>query len=256
MEENFSFGYWLRRQRLARDLRQGELAAQLGIARVTLRKIEADERRPSLQLIERVAAVFALGEHERATLLQVARADLAPAALPLPERAADLDALPSGTLTFLFTDIEGSTRHWEQQPDAMRLALTQHNQLLQQAIADGGGTLVKHTGDGMLAVFTRCEHAVAAAVAAQRLLVANEWPTGQPLLVRMAMHTGTVELQGQDYVGPALNRAARLLAAGHGGQILLSLAAAELSRDHLPASVTLRELGSYRLRDLARPEQV
>jgi transcriptional regulator with XRE-family HTH domain len=123
MDENFSFGYWLKRQRLARDLRQPVLAAQLGVATVTLRKIEADERRPSLQLIARIAEVFALDEAERATLQRVARADLGPAALALPERAALTQPatpassrsapspaadLPSGAVTFLFTDIEAA----------------------------------------------------------------------------------------------------------------------------------------------------
>jgi predicted ATPase/class 3 adenylate cyclase len=266
MEENFSFGYWLKRQRLARDLRQAELAEQLGIAPITLRKIEADERRPSLQLIERVAAVFALGEQERATLLQVARAELSPAALPVPERAHELAlaqpsapfaaTLPSGTVTFLFTDIAGSTQRWEQQPQAMRAALAQHDSLLRQAVGQHGGAVVKSTGDGLLAAFARADDALHAALAGQRALLAADWGALGLLPVRMALHSGAAEPEAGDYLGPTLNRTARILAAGHGSQILLSVATVELLRDQLPATVTLRDLGSYRLKDLTHPEQI
>jgi predicted ATPase/class 3 adenylate cyclase len=270
MEENYSFGYWLRRQRLARDLRQADLAQQLGIAPITLRKIEADERRPSLQLLTRVAEVFGLSDEERMLLLRVARADLSPASLPLPQQAPDShlpddaapDALapdplpPSGTLTFLFSDIEGSTRLWEQHPQGMHAALTQHDALLRTAIISHGGAVIKGTGDGVLAAFRLAEDSLAAALQAQRALHAADWGPVGVLKVRFALHTGSAEHHHGDYVGPALNRAARLLAAGHGGQILLSLATAELLHDQLPTGVHLRDLGTYQLKDLTRPEHV
>lgn len=265
MEENFSFGYWLRRQRLARDLRQDDLATQLGIATVSLRKLEADERRPSLQLITRVAEVFALSDAERETLQRVARADLSPAALPLPERAPDTDPqeatgntpkLPTGTITFLFTDIEASTQRWEQHPTLMRTNLSQHDVLLRQVIAQHGGALVKGTGDGLLAAFAQAADGLAAALAGQRALLAADWGAAGPLRVRMALHSGEAQLVEGDYFGPTLNRTARLLAVGHGGQVLLSLAAAELLRDRLPPEVELRDLGMYQFKDLARPEHV
>jgi len=282
MDENFSFGYWLKRQRLARDLRQAELAQQLRIAPVTLRKIEADERRPSLQLIARLAEVLGLTEEERVTLRRVVRADLSPVALRLPIAAhgsllpneQDSNAalthpimpqtvsvpvagsLPSGAVTFLFTDIEGSTQLWEHHSEAMRTALTRHNTLLQQTIADYGGGLVKNTGDGILAAFAVPDAGLRAALAAQRALLAEHWPLPEPLRVRMALHTGPADPQSGDYIGPTLNRVARLLAVGYGGQILVSAATAELLYDTLPSDVQLRELGVYRLKDLRRPESI
>lgn len=272
MGENYSFGYWLRRQRLARDLRQADLAGQLGVAPITLRKIEADERRPSLQLIDRLAELFALSGDERAALLRVARAELSAAALPLAEHAhmaqpASDDALvgelepasaplPSGTVTFLFTDIAGSTQLWERHPMSMRAALSDHDALLRAAVTRHGGAVIKGTGDGVIAAFALAEDALAAALDAQRALVSAPWGETGPLQVRMAIHSGAAAPEAGDYFGPTLNRTARLLATGHGGQILLSLATAELLRDQLPASVQLRDLGGHRLKDLTRPEQI
>jgi len=158
--------------------------------------------------------------------------------------------------TFLITDIEGSTRHWEEHGDAMGIALAVHDRLLRSAIESSEGTVIKTTGDGMLAVFIEPVAAVAAALLAQRTLRDAAWgPTGA-LRVRMAIHSGIAESRDGDFFGPALNRDARMLAIGHGGQILLSAAAAVLTRDRLPSGVELIDLGSHRLRDLDRPEQV
>ena len=164
-------------------------------------------------------------------------------------------ALPTGTVTFLFTDIEGSTRLWETQHAAMQQALVQHDAILRDAIEAHGGYLVKTTGDGALGAFAIAADAVAACLAAQRALNAHAWD-GLSIKSRMALHSGTAEQRDGDYYGPALNRAARLMAAGHGGQILLSLATEELVRDHLPANVALRDMGERRLKDLIRPERV
>jgi len=162
--------------------------------------------------------------------------------------------LPTGTVTFLFTDLESSTRLWEQQPEAMSAALARHDQLLTEAVEARGGTRIKGTGDGLHAVFPSAEAAVMAAVDAQRALGAEEWgPTGS-LRVRMGLHTGVAEERDGDYFGPVLNRAARLMSAGHGGQVLCSQATADLVRDSLPGPISLVDLGSHRLRDLARPE--
>jgi len=164
--------------------------------------------------------------------------------------------LPSGTVTFLFTDLESSTRLWEEQPEAMQAALARHDELLTQAVESHGGHVVKRTGDGLHAVFATADAAVAAAVAGQRSLVAEPWgPIGE-LRVRMGLHTGTAEQRGGDYYGPAPNRAARLMGVAHSGQVLCSQATADLVRDSLQASVGLLELGRHRLRDLARPEVV
>ena len=145
-------------------------------------------------------------------------------------------------LTFLFTDIEGSTRRWEADADGMRAALELHDELLRGAIADHGGELFKHTGDGVCAVFSSSRAAVDAAMAAQRAL---------ELPVRMGIATGEAEQRDSDYFGTALNRAARVMSAGHGGQILLDGATAGLL-----SGVDLMSLGTRRLRDIAKPVDV
>jgi len=164
--------------------------------------------------------------------------------------------LPSGTVTFLLTDVEGSTALWEEAPEAMRAALTRHDALLRAAILEHGGHVVKTTGDGFHAAFARGPDAVAAALAAQRRLLAEPWGGVGPVRVRMALHTGVAEERDGDYYGPVLNRVARLLAAGHGGQVLLSEATAGLVRDALPDGVGPLDLGEHRLRDLIRPERI
>ena len=163
---------------------------------------------------------------------------------------------PSGTVTFLFTDIEGSTRLWEQHPEAMRVALARHDYLLRQAIEANNGTVVKSTGDGLLAAFATAPDGVTAALALQQAILAETWPEPIHLQVRAALHVGTAEYREGDYYGSALNRAARLMAVGHGGQVLLSQATYELVRDSLPVGANLQNMGEHRLRDLGRPEQV
>ena len=163
--------------------------------------------------------------------------------------------LPTGTVTFLFTDLEGSTRLWEQHPEAMKEALARHDELLRDAVESNVGHVVKTTGDGLHAVFRTAKGAVLAAVAGQAALVDVAGPDGA-LRVRMGLHTGTGEVRDGDYYGSAVNRAARVSAAGHGGQILISHATEELVRDELPPDVSLRDLGEHRLRDLARPERL
>jgi predicted ATPase/class 3 adenylate cyclase/DNA-binding NarL/FixJ family response regulator len=164
--------------------------------------------------------------------------------------------LPTGTVTFLFTDIEGSTRLWEQHPQAMDGALARHDAILRQVIETQHGTVIKSSGDGVLAAFTNAVDALAAALAIQRALHAERWGATGPLLIRLALHTGTAQERAGDYFGPPLNRVARLLAVGHGGQIVLSRATWELVADHLPATVEVRDLGVHRLKDLSRPEQI
>ena len=163
---------------------------------------------------------------------------------------------PTGTVTFLFSDIEGSTRRWEHQQAAMRAALMRHDAILRGAIEGNGGHVFKTVGDAFCAAFATAPQALDAALAAQCALHAEDWGEIGPLGVRIALHTGVAEERNGDYFGPTLNRVARLLAAGHGGQILLSSATHELVRDRLPAGAELRDLGEHRLRDLERPEHI
>jgi predicted ATPase/class 3 adenylate cyclase len=166
--------------------------------------------------------------------------------------------LPSGTVTFLLTDVEGSTALWEEAPEAMRMALAQHDLLFEEEIHAHGGTPIKPRGEGdsHFAVFTGASGAVVAALALQRTLADTCWSTPRPIKVRIGIHTGEAQLRDGDYYGPAVNRCARLRAIGHGGQTLLSEPTATLVRDDLPDSAILLDLGIHRLKDLTRPERV
>jgi predicted ATPase/class 3 adenylate cyclase len=164
--------------------------------------------------------------------------------------------LPTGTVTFLFTDVEGSTRLWERGPEAMSKALAHHDELLREGVEARGGFVFKTVGDAFYAAFSTAAEAVEAALDAQKSLLSEEWEETGPLRVRMALHTGTAEERDGDYFGPTLNRTARLLAAGHGGQVLLSHSTQELAHDQLPLGAELRDLGVRRLKDLSGPEHV
>ncbi len=163
---------------------------------------------------------------------------------------------PTGTVTFLFTDIEGSTRLWERDASAMRQALARHDEILRFAIEGRGGHVFKAVGDAFCAAFSDAPDAVGAVLAAQRALFSEEWDEDCVIKARMALHTGSVEERNGDYFGPPVNRVARLLSAGHGGQTLLSVATPELARDGLPRGVELLDQGERRLKDLFRPERV
>lgn len=165
-------------------------------------------------------------------------------------------APPSGTITFLFTDIEGSSRLWERHAGAMAGTLARHDAILRNAIAAHVGYVFKTIGDAFCAAFSTAQDALGAAMTAQRAFAAAAWEETGPPRVRMALHTGAAEQRDGDYFGPTLNRVARLLAAAHGGQTLLSQVTQELVRDALPPGVSLRDLGERRLKDLARPERI
>ncbi len=181
------------------------------------------------------------------------------ARMPRPEGSGSLlIELPSGTLTFMISDIEQSTQAWDRHPAAMRGALELHDAIFEQSVARNGGRLVElgREGDSILAVFTRASEAVAAALDAQLELNRTEWPVESEVRVRIALHTGEAEMRDGHYVGSALYRCARLLATGHGGQTILSAPTHDLVIDSLPDSVTLQDLGVHRLKDLSRPERV
>ena len=164
--------------------------------------------------------------------------------------------LPTGTVTFLFTDLEGSTRLWEDDREAMRAAVARHDELLDGAIAGRGGVVFSRMGDGVAAAFGAAPQAVAAAVDAQLALASEPWGATGPLRARMGVHTGAGTLVGDQYDSHPLNRCARLMAVAHGGQVVISDATAALVGDDLAEGVELVDLGEHRLRDLARPMQV
>lgn len=162
----------------------------------------------------------------------------------------------TGVLTFLFTDIEGSTAHWDRSPDAMASALLTHDQILSETLTLHSGTIFKRVGDAFCCTFLRPLDAIAAAIDAQHKLAGQTWNAIGPLQVRIGIHTGSALSADDDYFGPALNRVARLTAVAHGGQILLSAATHTLVRADLPSGVQCVNLGSHRLRDLAEPETI
>jgi predicted ATPase/class 3 adenylate cyclase len=178
-------------------------------------------------------------------------------AVPAAAEGAAATGLPQGTVTFLFTDLEGSTRRWEEHPREMRDALGRHNAIVRGAVESHGGVVLSTMGDGMAAVFASARDAVRAVLAAQQELGAEEWGevTG-PLAARMGLWTGEGVLGGEHYLNPPLNRCARLMAAGHGGQALVSGPTELLVREDLPDGCALVDLGEHRLRDLARPVRI
>jgi predicted ATPase/DNA-binding SARP family transcriptional activator len=163
--------------------------------------------------------------------------------------------LPSGTVTFLFSDVEGSTRLLTRLRDRYADVLGEHHRVLRAAFDDHDGREVQTEGDAFFVAFARASDAIAAAVAGQRALASHPWPEGVDVCVRMGVHTGEASLRHGGYVGLDVHRAARICSAGHGGQVLLSNATSELLED-LPPAVSLRDLGTYRLKDLDRPERL
>lgn len=164
--------------------------------------------------------------------------------------------LPSGTVTFLFTDLEGSTRLWEADPDGMPAAVARHHELLDGAIRTHGGFSFANLGDGIAAAFATAPAAVAAAVDAQLALTTERWHTPSPLRARMGIHTGEGRVIGDNYESYTPNRCARLMGAAHGGQLVVSGATEALVRGDLPADIALVDLGEHRLRDLQAPMRV
>ena len=173
-----------------------------------------------------------------------------------PLSGGDSRPLPSGAVTFVFTDIEGSTQRWDRDRTAMEAAMRRHDNLMRVAIATHHGHVFKTIGDSFCAVFARPEDAVAAMYDAQRALGAGDFSTVDGLRVRAAIHTGTADERDRDYFGPAVNRVARLLGIGHGGQVLVSGVTSDLVQGALPSQASLRDLGEHRLKDLSRPEYV
>jgi DNA-binding SARP family transcriptional activator len=198
----------------------------------------------------------ALQRLERAILNHDPSLELAPSAAPAEPPPRGSGSIPSGTVTFLFSDIEGSTRLLKELGAQYDHALADHQRIMRAAFSAHGGREVDTQGDSFFVAFGRAKDAVAAAVDAQRDLAAQVWPDGAPLKVRMGLHTGEPRVGGERYVGLGVHKAARIAAAGHGGQVLLSRTTRELVEDELPTGVTVRDLGERRLKDLDRPERL
>ena len=155
--------------------------------------------------------------------------------------------------SYWFSDIEASTRMWEKHPAAIGAAVARHDAIVRRCVEENGGTIVKTTGDGMMAVFEQPVAAALASVRVQQKLQDESWEETGPLRIRVGIHLGDAQERGGDYFGPAVNRTARVMSAAHGGQILLSSAVAEAVSGRLPSEVQLRDLGQHRLKDLAEP---
>ncbi len=167
-----------------------------------------------------------------------------------------MSALPTGTVTFLFTDIEGSTRLLQALGPTYRNLQAGHDALIRKAVSSAGGVEVRTEGDAFFVAFQSAGSAVSAAVAAQRSLAAHEWPAGAEVRVRMGLHTGAGVLGGDDYIGLSVHRAARVASIAHGGQVLLSSTTASLVEQDLPDDVALQDLGGHLLKDLAQSEHI
>jgi predicted ATPase/class 3 adenylate cyclase/DNA-binding XRE family transcriptional regulator len=267
-----SFGEWLKRRRKAQGLTQEALAQQINCSTSALRKIEAEERRPSEQIVEQLADLFNISSGERASFLKYARGNWEAAPTGVREDAPWRVSYPPEykdplnprihLATFLFTDIEDSSKLWESAPEQMKLALQRHHAILQNVIASNGGNVFQIVGDAFCAAFPTAPSAISAAVIAQRSLHEEQWDLPFPIRVRMGIHTGEAEPMSADssiggYASnQTLNRVARILKAAHGGQILVSLVTKELLRDSLPANTELRDKGKHYLKNLMRPEHL
>ncbi len=171
-------------------------------------------------------------------------------------KEANTEPTVSKTLAFLFTDLEGSTQLWQQFPEAMKTVLARHDELLRTAVISHNGEVVKSTGDGFHAAFASAQDALNACIQAQQNLLTENWGEVGSLRVRMGLHIGEAQPRAGDYFGTTVNRAARLMSAAHGGQVLLSAAVAAILVDQLPYEVSLRDIGEHRLKDLQRPEHI
>ncbi|HEX9695083.1 MAG TPA: adenylate/guanylate cyclase domain-containing protein [Actinomycetota bacterium] len=211
---------------------QGELMGMLAVAVAANETVLRDDDRL-------VRALAAQASHVLRTLL-------------------DAVDLPTGVVTFMMTDIEGSTRLWEDAPAEMADALSAHDRLVRDRVAGHGGVLVKSRGEGdsTFSVFADPANALAAAISIQSDIAARSWPTTRPIRVRASLHTGAAQLRDRDYYGPVINRCARLRAIACGGQTLVSGATYELGRGSLPSGVTLVDLGTHTLKDLVDAERV
>jgi predicted ATPase/class 3 adenylate cyclase len=269
--------YWQRYGRVDPGMEvsglEEELQLSAGLPRLLYVKTPAPDREPRLAaLLDRIkqeatdsyryfrtpVELGRLVGDDLATLLSERFTDSAQAVAfgSVPPARPTRTALPTGTVTFLFTDIEGSTRLVQRLGDGYAAVQDAYAAIVRQGIDEGGGVEVGTEGDSLFAAFASPVGAVEATVAAQRALAAHDWPMELPLRVRMGLHTGEGTLGGDNYVGLDVHRAARIADAGHGGQVLVSAATRGLVRRALPQGMSLRDLGRHRLKDLALPEHL
>ena len=165
-------------------------------------------------------------------------------------------ALPPGTVTFLFSDVEGSTRLARKLGDRYADVLVEHVRLLRRAFGDHGGHEIDTQGDSLFVAFPRARNAVLAAASAQRAIAEHSWPDGAQLRVRMGLHTGEAAVTDDRYLGVAVHHAARICSAGHGGQVVVSQSTMAVLEDEPLDGIELRELGHHKLKDFERPERL
>ncbi len=255
-DQTADFAQLLRRARRDVGLSQEELAERAGLSARAISALERGvNRAPRRDTLDMLADALGLDaaerrRWERLRREQSVRSGEARDTVPTPSAAL------SGTLTFLFTDIDASTDWSQRFPSQMPEILERYAVILQSAIGSCGGTVFKTIGDAICAAFPTAPAALEAALIAQRAIVAEDWGEVGPIRVRMALHSGQADLRENAYVGLPLNLVTRILAAGHGGQMLLSLATQQLVRDHLPSGVHLRDLGDGGLRGLLRREHL
>ena len=256
METTISFGYWIRRQRKALDLTQQILADRVGCSLAAIKKIESDERRPSRQIAERLADVLGVPANQREMFLEVARGLRSVDQLAMLHEPA-ISSPPSGTVTFLYTDIEGSTRLAQEHPEEWETLRARHHAILRDAIGSNNGYVFQVIGDEFLSAFHTAEDAVRAAVKSQVALHAENWGDA-PIRVRMGIHTGKAEVQedGLYHGYVTLSHVQRVMSVGHGGQVLLSSTTQELVQDELPEGVELRDMGQRQLKDWTHSEHI
>jgi predicted ATPase/class 3 adenylate cyclase len=256
METTSSFGYWIRRQRKALDLTQQMLADRVGCSLAAIKKIESDERRPSRQIAELLADILGVPASQREIFMEVARG-VRPVDQLLLAREPTVPSPPSGTVTFLYTDIEGSTQLARQYRDAWDVLRKRHHAILRAAIETHHGYIFQIIGDAFCAAFHTAEDALRAAVRSQIDLHNENWGD-KPIKVRIGIHTGKAEVQedGQYHGYISLSHVQRLMSAGHGGQMLISFTTQQLVQGELPEGVELHDLGAHRLKDLDRAEHI
>src|SRR5215475_4139383 len=242
---------------------EDEFRLAAGMPMLVYLKRPAPEREPRLAaMIDAIRAAGTVSYRAFGTPRELERLMADDLAVLLSEHFAGAAAgaeLPAGTVTFLLTDIEGSTRLWETVPEAMETALERHNRLLGDVIAGHGGVVVTSRGEGdsFFAAFPSAVAAVEAAGACQLALNREPWPAGAALRVRMGLHTGEAHVQDGDYADHApINRCARVKAAAHGGQVLVTKTTRDLVEGRMGGGFELKRLGEFRLRDLAEPELI